>query len=364
MGVKKMRSRAGAIVALVTLLAVSILSCASPLPEATTTSPPPTPTSAPTATPAPATPTPEAREPNYSSPSLALSLWYPETWVVDDMPDAVVFASSSELMSSEDWDTGAAFTVMLGELEDGQTIKDLIRQQLEASPFEGVETAELEPVAIGDVRGAISNLEATPVGASATIKGFVAGVERNHRAYLFIGVSVKDSWPEFGETLEAMLRSVRFTETESAFTSEDLGLRLWYPQGWILQEEYDQAIFATSRDLLDSGELSTGAVLMIERSSLGEACLVDWFKEELEALDFDEGGINSDMAYRTVAGQEGLIVDLWGVPGGAASPVTGFAVALAHEDWGYLFLALTAAEEWSQYRPTLEETLDSLQFIE
>jgi hypothetical protein len=304
------------------------------------------------------------KEPNYSSASLALSLWYPETWIYEDMPDAVAFASSSHLMSSEDWDTGAAFAVMLGELDDGQTVKDLIRQQLEASAFEAMETTELEPIAIGDVRGAITHLEATPMGASTSIKGFLAGVEHNRRSYLFMGLAAKDDWPEFGETLEAMLSSVSFTDPEGTFTSEDLGLRSWYPQSWILKEEYDQAIFATSRDVIDSAELSTGAALMIKRSSLGEACLLDWFKEELEALDFDEGGINSDMAYRTVAGQEGLIVDLWGVPGGAASPVTGFAVAVAHEDCGYLFIALTAAEEWSQYRPTLEEMLDSLQFIE
>jgi hypothetical protein len=192
----------------------------------------------------------------------------------------------------------------------------------------------------------------------------VAGLEHNRRAYLFMGLSVKDDWPEFGEPLEDMLRSVSFTDPEGTFTSEDLGLRLWYPEGWILQEEYDQVIFATSRDLIDSGELPTGAALMIKRSSLGDACLKDWFVTELEALDFDEGGINSDMAYRTVAGREGLIVDLWGVPSGAASPVMGFAVAVAHEDWGYLLVGLTAVDEWSQYRPTLEEMLNSVQFIE
>ena len=350
--------------AILALLTVSIVACAVPPSEPTPTSPPPTPTSTPTATPAPATPTPLAREPNYYSTSLALSLWYPETWAYEEMEDGVGFASSSELIFTEDWDTGAAFAVMLGELEDGQTIKELILKMLEESAFETVETTELQPVAIGDVRGVTVNLEATPMRASTTIKGFVAGVERNRQAYLFMGLSVKEDWPEFGETLEGMLGSVRFTDPEGTFSSEDLGLKLWYPEGWILQEEYDQVIFATSRDLIDSGELLTGAALMIERSSLGDARLVDWFKEELEALTFDEGGINSDMAYRTVAGQEGLIVDLWGVPSGAASPVIGFAVAVAHEDSGYLLVGLTPVDEWSQYRPTLEQMLDSVQFLE
>lgn len=359
-----MRCRAGAAVALVTLLAVSIVACTGPAPQPTPASPPPTSTPTPAATPVPSTPTPELREPNYSSPSLGLSLWYPETWPYEEMGEGVAFASSSELIGSEDWDRGAAFAVILGELEEGQTIKELVREMLEESAFETVDAKELEPVAVGDVRGVITNLEATPMGASTTIKGFVAGVERNRRAYLFMGFSVKEDWPEFGETLEEMLRSVCFTEPEGTFTSEELGLKLWYPSGWILQEEYDRAIFATSHDLIDSGELLTGAVLIIERSSLGDARLVDWFNEELEALAFDEGGINSDMAYRTVAGQEGLIVDLWGVPSGAANTVTGFAVAVAHGDWGYLIVGVSAEEDWSQYRPPLEEMLDSVQFTE
>lgn len=186
-----MQNRRPATIAISALVAVSLLGCAGSVPQPTPTSPPPTSTSTPTATPIPPTPTPEAREPNYSSPSLGLALWYPATWIVDDMPEAVAFASSSELMSTDDWDTGAAFAVMLGELEDGQTIKELVREMLEESAFEAVETTELEPAAIADDRGVIVNLEATPAGASTTIKGFVAGVERNSQAYLFMGFSVK-----------------------------------------------------------------------------------------------------------------------------------------------------------------------------
>jgi hypothetical protein len=281
------------------------------------------------------------------------------------MEDGVGFASSSELIFTEDWDTGAAFAVMLGELEEGETIKELVRKLVEESAFEAVETTELQPLTIGDGRGVITDLEATPMGASIIIRGFVAGVEYNRRAYLFLGLAVKDVWPEFGDTLEAMLGSVRFTEPEGTFTSEDLGLKMWYPEDWILQEEDDQVICATSRELIDSGELPAGAALLIKRSSLGEDCLLkDWFLEELEALTFDEGGINSDMAYRTVAGQEGLIVDLWGLPGGATTYVVGFAVAVAHEEWGYIIVGISAEDDWSQYHPTLVEMLDSVQFME
>jgi hypothetical protein len=340
------------------LLAVYVVACAAPIPEPSPTAPPPTPT----ATPVPATPTPETREPNYSSDSLALSLWYPETWSYEDMPDAAVFASSRELISSEDWHSGAAFAALCGELEDEQTIKDLLRQTVEASAFEQLDMTELEPSAIGGARGVITNIEATTLDASAVVKGFVAGVEYNGRAYLFMGLSVKDDWPEFGQTLEAMLHSIRFTEPEGTFTSEELDLRLWYPDGWIVEEEYDQVLFATSTELIESGELRKGAVLFIRRASLDDICLKDWFLAELEALTFDEGGINSDMAYRTVADQEGLIVDLWGVPSGSSSTVTGFAVAIEHDESGYLIVGISADNEWSQYYPTLEKMLDSVQF--
>jgi hypothetical protein len=312
----------------------------------------------------PPTPTPEVREPNYSSTTLVLCLWYPETWVYEDMADAVAFASSSALMSSEDWDTGAAFAVMLGELEDGQTIKELIRQQLEASAFEDVETTELEPVAIGDVRGVITHLEATPMGTSTSIKGFVAGVEHNRRAYLFMGLSVKDDWPEFGAILEDMLRSVSFTEPAGTFTSEDLGLKIWYSEDWIVDEEYDQVIFATSHDLIDTGNLQSGAAFMVRGSSLRDADLVEWFEEELKALTFDQGGVSSDVAPRAIADQDGLMVDLQGVPSGADSPLAGFVAGVAYEDWGYLFLGVTAEDEWSDYASTIEKMLGSVQFIE
>ena len=358
-----MRNPTGATVAIVVLLAVSILACAAPGPEPAPTTPPATGTPVPTPTAVPPTPTPEAREPNYSNATLALSLWYPDTWISEEMPDLVAFASSSTLMSGEDWETGAAFAIMVGEMESGQTTKELIPQLLEESAFDDVKTTELQPVSIGENRGVITNLEATPVGTSFQVKGFVAAVEHNRRAYMFMGISVKEDWVEYGGILERMLRSVRFTEPSGTFTSEDLGLKMWHPEDWVLKEEHDQVVFATSYDLIDTGNLQTGAVLMVTGSSLGDVFLEDWFEEELEALTFDQGGLTSDVAPRVIAGQQGLIIDLEGRPSGADSSLTGFVAGAAYDGWGYLFLAFTAEDEWTQYAPTLERMLDSVQFI-
>ena len=358
-----MQNRASAAVAAIVVLALSILACAGPSPEPTTAPPPPA-TPAPSPTSVPPTATPESREPNYSNSALGLALWYPDTWVSEEMPDVVAFASSSTLMSGEDWETGAAFAIMGDEMDGDQTIKDLIREMLEESAFDDVQTTELEPVSIGDDRGVITNLEATPMGTSFELKGFVAGVEHNRLGYIFMGISVKEDWPEYGKTLEDMLRSVRFSDPEGTYTSEDLGLKIWYPQDWYLDEGRDQVIFASSRDPIDTGNLRAGAAFLVQGSSLGDAFLEDWFEEELEALTFDEGGITSELAPRAIGSQEGLIIDVQGRPAGADTAVTGFVAAAAYDGWGYLFLGVTAEDEWADYGLTLGEMLDSVQFVE
>jgi hypothetical protein len=363
-GGRKMCRRTGATAALAVLLAVSILACAGPGPQPMPTSPPQTATAVPAATPVPATPTPETRAPNYSSATLGVSLWYPETWIYEEMPDLVAFASSSALMSGEDWETGAAFAVMLGEIESGQTMKELIQQLLEESALDEVQTTELQPVSIGDRRGVITDLEASPTGTSFHVKGFVAAVEHNRRAYTFMGICVKEDWAEYGDTVEAMLQSVRFSESEGTYSSQDLGLKIWYPEDWVSQEEQDQIVFATSHDLIDTGNLEEGAALMVRTSSLRDASLVDWFEAELEALTFDEGGLASDVAPRAISGQEGLIIDLEGRPSGANGSVTGFAAGVAYDGWGYLFVGIAATSEWTEFAPLLERMLDSVRFME
>lgn len=359
-----MRHRASVIVAIIAVLAASVLACAGPSPEPTPTPPPSAPTSTPTPTSLPPAPTPEAKEPNYSSTSLPLSLWYPETWAHEEMPDAVVFASSAGLLSAEDWSTGAAFAIFGAEFEEGQTIKDLIRQLLDESLLDEVATTDLQPIGIGDDRGVITSFEATPTDTSFELKGFVAGVEHNRQGYLFMGISVKEDWPEFGDTLEAMLRSVRFSDPAGTFTSEDLGLKIWYPEDWVLEEDNDQIVFATSRDVIDTGNLRTGAALMVRASSLGDACLEDWFEEEATLFTFDPGGPTSDISPQDIAGRDGLTFEMQGVPSGADSEIRGFAAAVEYEGWGYIFLGVAAVDEWTDYAPTLEEMLDSIEFLE
>jgi hypothetical protein len=196
------------------------------------------------------------------------------------------------------------------------------------------------------------------------VKGFIAGVEHNRVGYVFMGISVEEDWAEFGTVLKDMLSSVQFTVPAGMFTSQDLGLRIWHPEDWIVEEGHDQLILATSRSLVDTGDLQTGAGFLLRGSSLRGATLLDWFEEEFAALAFDEGGPTSDLVTRDIANQDGLIIDLEGLPRGTDTRVEGFAAAVEYEDWGYFILGVTAEDEWLEYGPTLQEMLDSIEFTD
>jgi hypothetical protein len=359
-----MPNRPASTVVIIGLLAASIVACAGPSVEPTATPPPPTATLSPTPTPVPSSPTPEAREPNYSSTSLALSLWHPETWITDEASDMVGFATSIALMSGQDWGTGAAFVVIVSEPRRGEMVEDVIQQLLDESALDKLRTTEFRPISIGDDNGLIMDLEATPMDTTQQLRGFAAGVEHNHLTYVAMGIAAKRDWPEFGDILDSMLQSIRFTEPEGTLTSEDLGLKIWYPEDWIVEEDRDQVLFATSAELIESGDLPSGAAFMVRASSMPDLLLVEWFEEELETLTFDTGGLTSDVGSGTVGGQEGLIIDLQGVPSGTDSPITGFMAGVAFEGRAYIILAVAAEDEWPDYSSTLQKMLDSLEFME
>jgi hypothetical protein len=363
-GRQGMPNRTASTVVIIGLLASSIVACAGPSAEPTATPTAPTATPVHTPTPVPPSPTPEAKGANYSSTSLALSLWYPETWISDEASDMVGFATSTALMSGQDWETGAAFVVIVSEPRRGEPVENIIQQLLDESALDKLRTTELKPISIGDESGLIMDLEATPMDTTQELRGFVAGVEHNRLTYVAMGIAAKTDWSEFGDTLDSMLRSIRFTEPEGTFASEDLALKIWYPEDWIVEEGRVQVLFATSPDLIENGELQSGAAFMVRGSSMPDVLLVEWFEEELEALTFDAGGLTSDVAPRTVGGREGLIIDLEGVPSGTDSPAAGFVAGVAFEGRAYIFLAVAADDEWPDYSSTLEKMLDSVEFME
>jgi len=312
----------------------------------------------------PPTPTPKIMEPNYTHASLPLSIWYPEDWVYEEAEDGVIFGTSRALISGEALETGAAMAITRENLEDEETIKDLAQTTLENLYFEELETSDPQPHSVGDQRGIIINLEGTPEEASVPFRGILAVVERGDWGYIFLGVSVVDDWSEYGETLEKMLRSVVFEAVENIYSSDTLGLRIWFPEDWVYEENSDQVIFSNSAEVFETGDLESGAAMLVSGSSLPDVSLEEWFEDQATNLDFEEGGATSDIETRTIGGQSGLIFTLEGLPVGSETPVKGFVAAAEYADWGYIFLRVLVVDEWAEQNTILEEMLNTVQFAE
>ncbi len=100
------------------------------------------------------------------------------------------------------------------------------------------------------------------------------------------------------------------------------------------------------------------------RAELQTGQMVDEFLQmRLEELHFEDMA-TSDQEARTIGGQPGLIVTLEGTPEHGEYPLRGFMAVARRGDWGYLFLGVSAAHEWSEYGSTLEEMLSSVRFEE
>ncbi|TKJ30493.1 MAG: hypothetical protein CEE40_04660 [Chloroflexi bacterium B3_Chlor] len=303
-------------------------------------------------------------EPNYTEPAWGLSLWYPTHWISDVQAEGLIFATSAELIEGSEFSAGAAMGVLSAELQTGQTVDEFLQMMLEELYFEDMATSDQQARTIGGQPGLVVTLEGTPERGEYPLRGFMAVAQRGGWGYLFLGVSAAHEWSEYGSTLEEMLRSVRFEEIEHFYASSEMGLTTWYPQDWMYEEDHDQVIFASSEDLLRSGNLEKGAAMLVSTSSLREASLEEWFEDQATELDFESGGPTSKVKPRTVGGQTGLTFRLEGIPTGSETLVKGFMAATEFEDWGYFFLGVSVAEEWAECGPMLEEMLDSVQFME
>jgi len=303
-------------------------------------------------------------EPNYTEPAWGLSLWYPTHWISDVQAEGLIFATSEELIEGSEFSAGAAMGVLSAELQTGQTVDEFLQMMLEELYFEDMATSDQEARTIGGQPGLIVTLEGTPEHGKYPLRGFMAVAQRGGWGYLFLGVSAAHEWSEYGSTLEEMLSSVRFEEIEHFYASSEMGLTMWYPDDWTYEEDYDQVTFVTSEDVLRSGDLETGAAMLVRTSPLREASLEGWFKSAVAEIKFRDGGPTAKVKPRTIGGQTGLSFRLEGIPTGSETLVQGFMAATEYGDWGYFFLGVSIAEEWSEYGPMLEEMLDSVQFME
>ena len=154
----------------------------------------------------------EDTESIYTSSTLGLSMSYPEDWIYEDDEEQVIFATSEEIISGAEFETGAAMVVIGSELEEMPSIEAMIEMMLSELPFEDRELSDQKPRTIGGQQGILVTFGGTPEGEDVSLSGFLAGVEHRGKGYLFLGISGLDEWCDYRPVLETMLDSVQFTK--------------------------------------------------------------------------------------------------------------------------------------------------------
>jgi hypothetical protein len=150
-------------------------------------------------------------EPTYTSPTLGLSITYPEGWIYEEQGEQVIFATSEDIFSGADFGSGAAMLVIGSELGDGETFEGILEMMLSELSSEDMLTSDRQSLGIGGLDGIIISFEGSPA-EDMTVKGFVAAVEHCEWGYLFVGFSGLDGWCEYEPSLLAMLDGVQFTK--------------------------------------------------------------------------------------------------------------------------------------------------------
>jgi hypothetical protein len=159
------------------------------------------------------TPTPGVVNPNYTNIAMGVSMWYPEDWWHEGDEEQVTFATSQDLLRTEQ-ESGALMLVRRLSLED-QSLEEWYQNEepLRSSP-ERWEISDPTPRSIGGQAGFVVTFEGTHPYIDLAVKGFLAGAEYESWGYVFFAISVVDEWSEHGPDLESMLHSVQFSELE------------------------------------------------------------------------------------------------------------------------------------------------------
>ncbi len=351
-----------ALVTAVAILGIVLLGCRLPALGLTLVPPLPTrPPISPTPQLVPPTPTPSSIVPNYTNATTGVSLWYPEDWIHEEFVDEVIFASSPQIITGAELESGAAMMLMRSDLAGSDTINELVETTLAELSFDKVQTSDLKPRTIGGRDGIFVTLEGRPQGADVLMKGFLAGVEHDGWGYLFLAATMRDEWSEHGPVLEQMLRSVELPYIDHVYTNPTSGISITYPEGWVFEEQGEQVIFATSEEILTGAELDAGAAMLVIGSELGDGQtfeeMVEMMLSELSAQEIEPGGPRR----LGIGGQDGIIASFEATPDEDVT-IRGFVAAVEHCKMGYLFIGFSAVDEWCEYESLLHTMLDSVEF--
>jgi hypothetical protein len=352
-----------ALLTTVAALAMVLLGCRLPAldlpPE---WGPPAEPPSAPGPTPLPPTPTSVVLEANYASATTGLSISYPDDWAFQEFVGEVVFASSAQILTGEQLESGAAMMVTRTDLEGSLTLDELLETTLVNLYFDKVKLSDHRPRSIGGHDGILVTLKGRPAGGAVLMRGFLAGVEHDGWGHLFLAASISEEWPEHGPVLEQMLSSVEFQCLEPIYSSPTLGISITYPEGWVFEEQGEQVIFVSSWGMLSNGVLGDDAVMLVIGSELGEGQTFEEMVEMMLSELSSEEEVTGERMAHAIGEEDGIIVPFEGTPTEGFN-VRGFVAAVAHCKTGYVFVGFSAPEGWCEYESVLHSMLDSVEFL-
>ncbi len=380
-----MKKKASATATIMAFLGLLMSGCGTPAPEST--SAPPSPTAMPTLLPATPTPTAERIEPDFASASLGLSMWYPEGWTYEEDEQKVTFATSQQVISREEYDTGALMVIRPSWIW-GWSLERWFEDALAAWAYDsylGYEIGDPGPQTIGGKEGLMVPFEASAF-EEVEARGFAAAAESDGWGYFIVGSALDDS-PQHEAHLKAMLDSVQFTSRTSpvptpletnvpTYTRPDAGLSMWYPEEWVYEEYEGTAVFATSQERMSGDEPGTGATMVVWWGAywVGEpyqlqgqpAHFLVW-STSLFILDSGEVHVENlvDQQPRIIGGKDGVmgvVLIFEGTAGETALPVRFFVAGAEHEGYGYTFYGLAPLEEWRDQWPHFEAILDNVEF--
>jgi hypothetical protein len=149
-------------------------------------------------------------ESGYTSTTLGFGITYPDGWVVEELGETVIFATSQRVIEGAELEGGAAMVVIAQRLEEGESIVDMVEMVMSELSSDDFATGSSNPIRVGGCEGISINFCGTP-NTDTPVRGFVAAIEHGGWGHLFIALSGAEEWCLYEPLLHDMLDSVQLT---------------------------------------------------------------------------------------------------------------------------------------------------------
>lgn len=149
------------------------------------------------------------------------------------------------------------------------------------------------------------------------------------------------------------------------FDSDSSGIGISYPEEWFIREEVDVVMIASAQDLLeDESDINEGAALIL--FSADQADFGGGSPAEMLTFAFDSFDLAADMTITdgpnptNVNGQEAAMANISSTSD-TGTPLSAIVAVVANLDRAAFVIAATPTDTEDQYRPALEDIIDSIE---